>query len=202
MALLVKVDSASMPSAATPDGTVANPLQVAGISGATGVAQGSATSGQTGDLMQAAVTTTPPSYTTAQTDPLSMDTAGNLRTTASPFPSGATQLSQQTATANANAVATLTSAAARTAYLCGLQIGGLGATAAGGQFVQVTGLEGGTLSFAIGIPAGVGVPLIPPPIVFNPPLRASATNTNIVATFFAAGAGNTSQSVTAWGFMI
>lgn len=45
------------------------------------VAQGSTTSGQTGGLIQAAVTTSAPTYTTAQTNPLSMDTSGNLRVT-------------------------------------------------------------------------------------------------------------------------
>jgi hypothetical protein len=43
------------------------------------VAQGSTTSGQTGGLTQAAVTTSAPAYTTAQTSPLSLDTTGNLR---------------------------------------------------------------------------------------------------------------------------
>lgn len=43
------------------------------------VAQGSTTSGQTGGLMQAAVTTAAPTYTTAQTNPLSLTTTGNLR---------------------------------------------------------------------------------------------------------------------------
>jgi hypothetical protein len=43
------------------------------------VAQGSATSGQTGALIQGAVTTAAPAYTTAQTSPLSLDAAGNLR---------------------------------------------------------------------------------------------------------------------------
>lgn len=41
--------------------------------------QGSTTSGQSGPLMQGAVTTAAPSYTTAQTSPLSLDTGGNLR---------------------------------------------------------------------------------------------------------------------------
>lgn len=50
-----------------------------GGGGATGVAQGSTTSGQTGGLTQAAVTTASPSYTTGQTSPLSLDTSGNLR---------------------------------------------------------------------------------------------------------------------------
>lgn len=46
---------------------------------ASSVAQASTTSGQTGPLAQCAVTTAAPSYTTAQTSPLSCDTTGNLR---------------------------------------------------------------------------------------------------------------------------
>jgi hypothetical protein len=42
-------------------------------------AQGSTTSGQTGPLVQGAVTTSAPSYTTAQTSPLSLNTSGGLR---------------------------------------------------------------------------------------------------------------------------
>jgi hypothetical protein len=44
-----------------------------------GRAQGSTTSGQTGPIIQGAVTTGSPSYTTGQTSPISLDTAGNLR---------------------------------------------------------------------------------------------------------------------------
>jgi hypothetical protein len=44
------------------------------------LAQASTTSGQKGPLVQAAVTTAVPSYTTAQTNPLSMTTSGGLRT--------------------------------------------------------------------------------------------------------------------------
>lgn len=43
------------------------------------VAQGSTTSGEKGPLVQAAVTTAAPTYTTAQTSPLSLTTAGALR---------------------------------------------------------------------------------------------------------------------------
>ena len=43
------------------------------------VTQGSTTAGQSGMLSQGAVTTANPTYTTAQTSPLSLDTAGNLR---------------------------------------------------------------------------------------------------------------------------
>jgi hypothetical protein len=46
------------------------------------VAQGSTTSGQSGGLTQAAVTTGAPTYTTAQTSPLSLTTAGDLRSIA------------------------------------------------------------------------------------------------------------------------
>lgn len=42
-------------------------------------AQGSTTSGQTGPLVQGAVTTSAPTYTTAQTSPLSLTTGGSLR---------------------------------------------------------------------------------------------------------------------------
>jgi hypothetical protein len=49
----------------------------------TNAAIGSTTSGQTGPLIQGAVTTSSPSYTTAQTDPFSLTTAGALRVDAS-----------------------------------------------------------------------------------------------------------------------
>lgn len=45
------------------------------------LSQGSTTSGQLGPLVQGAVTTSAPAYTTGQTSPLSLDTSGNLRTT-------------------------------------------------------------------------------------------------------------------------
>ncbi len=47
------------------------------------LAQNSTTSGQLGPLMQAAVTTSAPSYTNAKTSPLSLTTAGGLRVDAS-----------------------------------------------------------------------------------------------------------------------
>lgn len=61
------------------------------------VAQGSATSGQKGDLVQGAVTTAAPTYTTGQTSPLSLTTAGALRVDAS----ATTQPVSGTVTANA-----------------------------------------------------------------------------------------------------
>jgi hypothetical protein len=47
--------------------------------GASGVAQGSTTSGQTGGLGQGATTTSAPTYTTATTNPVSLDTHGATR---------------------------------------------------------------------------------------------------------------------------
>lgn len=44
-----------------------------------GAAQGSTTAGQTGQLIQGAVTTNPPAYTTGQTNPVSLDPNGNVR---------------------------------------------------------------------------------------------------------------------------
>lgn len=59
-------------------------------------AQGSTTTGQNGVLAQGAVTTASPTYTTGQTDPLSLTTAGALRTDGS----GTTQPVSGTVTAN------------------------------------------------------------------------------------------------------
>lgn len=71
----VPVSAASLPlptGAATEASLVKLPL-----------AQGSTTSGQSGALVQGAVTTSAPSYTTAQTSPLSLTTGGALRVDAS-----------------------------------------------------------------------------------------------------------------------
>lgn len=61
------------------------------------VGQGSTTSGENGPLVQAAVTTSAPSYTTAKTSPLSLNTSGGLRVDGS----GVTQPVSGTITANA-----------------------------------------------------------------------------------------------------
>ena len=63
----------------------------------TAASQGSTTSGQTGNLQMGAVTTSAPSYTTGQTDPLSLDTSGNLRVncTTGCSPSGGSSLADE-----------------------------------------------------------------------------------------------------------
>lgn len=70
-------------------GTTINPVEE--------FAQGSTTSGQSGALVQGAVTTAAPTYTTGTTDPLSLTTSGALRTDGS----GTTQPVSGTITANA-----------------------------------------------------------------------------------------------------
>lgn len=73
------------------------------------LAQASATAGQSGVLTQAAVTTSQPAYTTAQTDPLSLTTEGELRVevryptswTVVHTPGAATQATATRATAGA-----------------------------------------------------------------------------------------------------
>ena len=57
------------------------------------LAQGSATAGQLGALEMGAVTTAVPAYTTGTTRPLSLDTAGNLRTVAQAATATLTQVS-------------------------------------------------------------------------------------------------------------
>jgi hypothetical protein len=83
----VSASSLPLPSGAAQDSSVNGIL----------VAQGSTTSGEKGPLIQGAVTSSAPSYTTAQTSPLSLNTSGGLRVDGS----GVTQPVSGTVTANA-----------------------------------------------------------------------------------------------------
>jgi hypothetical protein len=76
------------------------------------VAQGSTTSGEKGPLIQGAVTTAAPSYSTTQTSPLSLDTSGNLRS-----------LCTQTGTWNVGTVTTVSTVTAVTAITNALPAG-------------------------------------------------------------------------------
>jgi hypothetical protein len=76
------------------------------ISTPIGLAQGSTTSGQTGSMIMGAVTTSAPTYTTAQTSPISLDTSGNVRMTCSNCSgSGATGTDQGAFTAGSSTFA-------------------------------------------------------------------------------------------------
>jgi hypothetical protein len=65
---------------ANASGTTINPAE--------DYAQGSTTSGENGVLVQGATTTSAPTYVTGTTNPLSLDTSGNLRVAATLTPSG------------------------------------------------------------------------------------------------------------------
>jgi hypothetical protein len=90
----------------------------------------------------------------------------------------------------------------KTAYISGFEITGLGATAAVGVAVTVTGVQGGTLQYTIAAVAGATLINTPLVVAFNPPLPASATNTAITVNVPTYGAGNTRSCNTVRGFYI
>ena len=103
--------------------------------------------------------------------------------------------------ANANAVATLTGVSAKSTYLSGFDITSDGATAGGCVNPTVTGLLGGTRTYTYCVPTGATVMATPLVISFVPPLISSTTNTNIVVTVPALGAGSTTATVNAQGYV-
>jgi hypothetical protein len=102
--------------------------------------------------------------------------------------------------ANASAVATLTTTAGHKAYLCGLVITSTGSTAAAVVAPTVTGLTGGTLTFAYATVAGATLQNPTISHSFIPCVPASAAGVNIVVTLPALGAGNTNATASAWGY--
>lgn len=119
------------------------------------------------------------------------------------YPTGSTAIiAGSGVVANASAVATLDSDAGKTTYIAGFAILGGGATAAALVDVTIAGLLGGTRTIVHG--AVAGATLLNPVLVvaFDPPLPASAADTDIVVTCPALGAGNAKNSVTAWGFKL
>lgn len=130
-------------------------IRITGSISAGGVAQGSTTSGQTGNLTQGAVTTSAPTYTTGQTNPLSLNTAGGLRVDGSGVTQpvsgtvAATQSGNWTARLADGAGNALTSAARGSERAISVQI-------VDGSGAQVTsfGGSGGTASnFGSAVPA-------------------------------------------------
>jgi len=79
----LKVDGSAVTQPVSGTVSVSGVAQDSSVTGLQ-VSQGSTTSGQKGDLVQGAVTTSAPTYTTAQTSPLSLDTSGNLRVANTP----------------------------------------------------------------------------------------------------------------------
>jgi hypothetical protein len=78
-AMNVIVDSSALPTGASTLAEQQTQTTALQIIDNLPLAQGSATAGQTGPLIQGAVTTSAPTYTTGNTNPISLDTAGNVR---------------------------------------------------------------------------------------------------------------------------
>src|SRR5579859_982386 len=110
-----------------------------------------------------------PALTTGQGAVLQSDPSGTLKTGIAPLgtPVYGTASSGGAAAANVS----LASASGKMLFLDGFDIDGLGATAGAAVTVAITGLLGGTLTYLVGIPAGVTVPFHQS-FRFNPPLQA------------------------------
>lgn len=121
-----------------------------------------------------------------------------------PLPTGATPIAANSAVVSAaSAVATLAGTAARLNYITGFVVTGLGATAAAMAAITVSGLLGGTQTFAAyPVPAGVGVSGPVMAVNFPTAIPASAVNTAIVVTVASFGTGNVGAQVSASGYMI
>ena len=137
------------------------------------------------------------------------DGAGNLGGTSTSTgyttPAGAAATVVTSSSGNvaaATATSTLAGAASKTTYLSGFAVTGAGATAGSVVNGTVTGLLGGTMTFAVPVATGATVGNLPIFLDFNPPLPASAVNTAIVVSVPSLGAGNTNSAVSAWGYQI
>jgi hypothetical protein len=169
----------------------------ANVIGVTGVAQASTTSGQSGELIQGAVTTANPADTTAQTSPLSLTITGALRTVQAP---GTMETCSSGNVANSAVACTLAQSAGHTTFIAGLIMSSNGATAALGVTCTLTSVITGTMSFSYVYPAIATVTNQPTIIQFNPPIPASAAATTIVGSCPASGTGGTIASLSMWGF--
>lgn len=166
---------------------------------ATGLAAGSTTSGQTGSLIMGAVTTAAPTYTTAQTNYVSLDTHGGVRIGGAGYPAGATPITISATGTTGATTATLATGASVTTYICGFSIRA-NATAAATANSTVTGTITGTLNYTQWTaPNASGIGLTEQ--VFIPCVPASAVNTGIAVISAAPGTGGV-VSVTAWGFTL
>jgi hypothetical protein len=104
--------------------------------------------------------------------------------------------------ANAAATATIPAVAGKTAYISGFTISGAGATAALVVNPTLTGVISGTKTYTYAAVAGVGLINQVLDVQFCPPIPASAVNQAIAVSCPALGAGNTNNTVNAYGFYI
>lgn len=119
----------------------------------------------------------------------------------SPLPAGAVPVTNSSGNVAATATsATLPASATLFTWITGFQVTGAGATAASVILVTVTGVQGGTMTYALVVPAGATTSITPLAVPFQPAVRSSAINTAIAVSVPSFGAGNTNAAVTAQGY--
>ena len=93
--------------------------------------------------------------------------------------------------------------AGTTDWVTGFTVTGSGATAASVIVVTLTGVLGGTLSYALAIPAGVTAPVSPLQVSFPwPGLPAANPNAAITLNVPSFGAGNTNAAASIQGYSL
>lgn len=119
----------------------------------------------------------------------------------SDYPSGATAVNASSGNlANTAGAATLPAVSGKINYIAGFTVHGGGAMAASLQDVTVTGLNGGTMTYTLGVVAGATAANVALSVSFKPPIPASAANTAIAVNVPALGFGNTKCTINAYGY--
>lgn len=145
-----------------PGSSVACPSVNAYVTGAVGLAQGSTTSGQTGSLIMGATQqyVTPTIYTTAETNPFSLDLAGNVRETPQ---ASSGKISGNNSTAGTGTVSLVSLVSGERLYIQALSCSNSGGTA---TEVTLQDGSGGSTLWSIQVPAGGGNNIASPAPLF------------------------------------
>ena len=104
--------------------------------------------------------------------------------------------------AAATATASLAAGGGAMNYVCGFTITGGGATAASVISPTISGLNGGTLTFSMGIVAGVTLNQPALIVTLLPCQPATALNTAITLSVPSFGAGNTNATANIFGYRL
>jgi hypothetical protein len=104
--------------------------------------------------------------------------------------------------AAATATASLAAAGGAMNYICGFSITGGGATGASIISPTISGLNGGTMTFSMGIIAGATLNQTPLIVSILPCQQATALNTAITLSVPSFGAGNTNATASVWGYRL
>lgn len=116
--------------------------------------------------------------------------------------SGQTPVSSTNTQAGAVATATMPAVAGQFNIIQSLRITGLGATAATVVTATLAGVQGGSITYPVTVPAGVTVAITPVTDQFGGVgLQGSAVNTAITLTLPSFGAGNTNEVASIAGFV-